>query len=246
MRLAILSDIHEDYVSLYKALEDILLLEVNKIVFLGDIVGFDTNYKYKGTKSARKCVQLIQKHGQIVVSGNHDLHAVGKLPYLWKDIGFPENWYAISMEEKVHNYEKHFFIYKNELENDLSENEKRYLNTIDHYKLLEVEDSKLLFSHFIYPDVNGNKTLFLNRREGFREHFSWMQELGASISFAGHAHFQGVGIVKNKGVKFGKFGEYKLKNEPQIILCPSIAKGKNKNGYIIYDTNEMNLTAIGL
>ncbi|MFC2151974.1 hypothetical protein ACFLSE_05545, partial [Bacteroidota bacterium] len=46
--------------------------------------------------------------------------------------------------------------------------------------------------------------------------------------------------------KVNKFGVYSLKNEPQIILCPNIAKGKYKNGYMIYDTITMNLNVIGL
>ena len=87
---------------------------------------------------------------------------------------------------------------------------------------------------------------FTTNRDGFSQHFKWMEKLGVNLSFVGHAHIQGIGIATKKDFKISKFGIYSLKDEPQIILCPNIAECKYKNGFVIFDSNNMTLEVLGL
>jgi predicted phosphodiesterase len=247
MRIAIISDIHEDLISLQKSLDQILKLKIDKIVCLGDIIGFEKNYyKFDKSRSAQKCFQLINKYSDIIVAGNHELHATDSLPYFKQPIGFPENWYSISMEEKKEEYGHKFFLYRNEAENDLSSEEKEIIKGIKSWEILESNNKRLLFSHFVFPDINGNLKYFANNRDGYSKHFKWMKELNVNISFVGHTHINKVGIIREKGLKVNKFGTFLLKEEPQIILCPPVVSGKGKNGFVLFDTNNMSIKVLAI
>ena len=247
MRIAIISDIHEDFLNLQKTFDHILKLNINKIACLGDIVGFEVNhYKYEKTRSAQKCIQLIKQQSDVIVAGNHDLLAIERLPFFANQIGFPEDWYNLSMNELKHKYEHIFFLYKNEAENDLNEIDKDIIKNLNSWETLNNDALKILFSHFIYPDINGNIKTFTTNRDGFSQHFKWMEKLGVNLSFVGHAHIQGIGIATKKGLKINNFGIYSLKDEPQIILCPTIAESKYKNGFVIFDSDNMTLEVLRL
>ncbi|MBU8893909.1 MAG: metallophosphoesterase [Bacteroidales bacterium] len=247
MRIAVISDIHEDIMNLRKTLDQIFQLDTDKIICLGDIVGFENkHYKFRETKSAQKCVHLLKEHSDIVTAGNHDLAATERLPCFMKKIGFPEKWNTISMDEKEKTYKNKFFLYKDETENDLNESDKEFIKNLPSWKILETDAMNMLISHFIYPDINGNLTTFNTGKKSFYKHFEWMEKLDVNISFVGHTHIEGVGIVRKNSFKTHDFGIYSLKAEPQIILCPSIAKGKFKNGFVLFDSNNMKLEVISL
>ena len=247
MRIAVISDIHEDIVNLQLALDQIFNFNIDEIICLGDIIGFESSYyKFDKIRSAQKCFQLLNKYSDIIVAGNHELHATDGLPHFRKKIGFPENWYSISMEKRKEIYGHKFFLYRDESENDLNKEEKEAIKKLNSWEVLELDNMKLLFSHFIYPDINGNLKVFSNSKDGFFKHFEWMKKLEINISFVGHAHISGVGIVTKKGSKINKFGRYSLNTEPQVILCPSIGKGKHKNGFVLFDSASMNLEVIAL
>jgi len=69
MRYAIISDIHGNLEAFVAALETIDTLGVDKIVCLGDIVGYNSN--------PEECVDLMRRKGIITVLGNHDSRVVG-------------------------------------------------------------------------------------------------------------------------------------------------------------------------
>lgn len=247
MLIAIISDIHEDIVNLQKTLDQLLKLNIDRIVCLGDVVGFDNNYyKYEKTRSAQKCIHLLKNYSDINVAGNHDLNASKCLPYFRKLIGFPDNWYTISMEEKERKYQQKFFLYKDEAKNDLSKQDKEFMKDFNSWEILDADTLPILFSHFIYPDINGNMTTFNNTKKGFSQHFEWMEKLKVNISFVGHAHINGVGIAKKKSLKIKKNSKHTLSADPQIILCPVIAEGKYKNGFVLFDSKTMMLEVVSL
>ena len=247
MSVSVISDIQEDVVNLQNALDQILQLNVDKIVCLGDIVGFDAkHYNYEETRNAQQCIHILKERLDIVVAGNHDLNTSGSFPFFMTKVGFPENWYAISMDEKEKLYENMFFLYKDEADINLNKSDIKFLKDLNSWEILEADTIKLLLSHFIYPDINGNLSTFVNNKEGFSLHFEFMNKLGVNISFVGHAHLEGVGIVGKRGLKINKFGIHSLKDEPQVILCPTIAKGKHKNGFVIFDTHCMSIEVVGL
>ncbi len=69
MRYAVISDIHSNLESLAAFFEKIDTLDVDKIICLGDIVGYNAN--------PNECVDLIREKGVICIMGNHDSRAVG-------------------------------------------------------------------------------------------------------------------------------------------------------------------------
>lgn len=64
MIIAIISDIHGNLESLKAVIDDIATQNVDKIVCLGDIVGYCSN--------PEDCINLIKEKSNIVIIGNHD------------------------------------------------------------------------------------------------------------------------------------------------------------------------------
>ncbi len=69
MKFALISDIHGNLEALQKVLRDIETQGVEKIHFLGDVVGYGCN--------PNECVKLVNQHCDIKLLGNHDYAAMG-------------------------------------------------------------------------------------------------------------------------------------------------------------------------
>ena len=52
-------------------------------------------YKYGETRDAKACLELVREKCQIIIPGNHDLHAAGKIPEHSDVFDFPANWYEL-------------------------------------------------------------------------------------------------------------------------------------------------------
>jgi predicted phosphodiesterase len=71
MRLAIVSDIHANLEALQATLNQISSEQVDRIVCLGDVVGYNTN--------PAECIALIRSSNAVWVAGNHDRAATGQI-----------------------------------------------------------------------------------------------------------------------------------------------------------------------
>ncbi len=71
MRLALVSDIHANLQALEATLSDIALRAVDRIVCLGDIVGYNTK--------PAECIALLRRVDALCVAGNHDLAVCGRI-----------------------------------------------------------------------------------------------------------------------------------------------------------------------
>lgn len=69
LRYAIISDIHANLEALEAALQRISLLQIDQIVCLGDVVGYNAN--------PNECVDRIRQAGIPTICGNHDAVACG-------------------------------------------------------------------------------------------------------------------------------------------------------------------------
>ena len=69
MRYAVISDIHSNLEALTSFLEAAENLDINKIICLGDIVGYNAN--------PNECVALLRERGAQCLLGNHDSRVVG-------------------------------------------------------------------------------------------------------------------------------------------------------------------------
>lgn len=70
MKLAILSDIHANLEALRATLDDIAVRGADRILCLGDIVGYNTD--------PEECVALMRAHDALCVAGNHDRAVTGQ------------------------------------------------------------------------------------------------------------------------------------------------------------------------
>jgi predicted phosphodiesterase len=71
LKLALISDIHANLDALTATLDEIAWRGVDRIVCLGDIVGYNTK--------PAECIALIRKTDALCVAGNHDLAACGRI-----------------------------------------------------------------------------------------------------------------------------------------------------------------------
>jgi len=71
VKLALISDIHANLEALAATLADISAQDVDRIVCLGDIVGYNAN--------PAECIRLIRDCNALCVAGNHDLAVCGSI-----------------------------------------------------------------------------------------------------------------------------------------------------------------------
>jgi len=71
VKLALISDIHANREALQATLEDIAAQSVDRIVCLGDIVGYNT--------SPGECIALLRCAGCLCIAGNHDRAVTGQI-----------------------------------------------------------------------------------------------------------------------------------------------------------------------
>ncbi len=72
MKIAILSDIHANAEALRAALDSIRARDVDRIVCLGDVVGYNTD--------VAECVALLRGADALCIAGNHDRAVTGQIP----------------------------------------------------------------------------------------------------------------------------------------------------------------------
>lgn len=71
MRLALISDIHANLAALQAVLDDVAIAGADRIVCLGDIVGYNTQ--------PAECVAALRRIDALCVAGNHDLAVCGRI-----------------------------------------------------------------------------------------------------------------------------------------------------------------------
>lgn len=98
MRIAIISDIHSNLEALTKAIEVIDLHSIDKIICLGDIVGYGAN--------PNECVELIRQRCDIVIKGNHEdaVEDISLTEYFTDDARAAVFWTRKYLTEKNSDY----------------------------------------------------------------------------------------------------------------------------------------------
>ncbi|MFC2115567.1 metallophosphoesterase [Bacteroidota bacterium] len=245
MKLAVISDIHSDLISLEKALKKIRDAGCDRILCLGDIVGYD--YHYAGHLNGRDpnaCVKMVRENCDDVILGNHDLHAILKLPSNHREIGMPGDWYELDLGERARISDNRFWLYDDELDDPLNEESRVYLMQLK--EMLVIEDKKLniLATHFIWPDITGSMQRSPASLKDFREHLKLVKMNRCVVGLAGHAHLEGYAQISKKVYGMNYYRKADLMSQSQVIIVPAITRGKGRNGYLVLDTTELNFEAI--
>lgn len=244
MKIAIISDIHEDVESLKKALKLIEKQKCDEIYFIGDVVGFaDQFYSFGSTKNANECINLLKTNCKQVVVGNHDLFIAKRIPELYKARNFPENWYDLTTDEQRKISENKVWLYQEEEDPVINDENMALLKSAPIYHVEEFENFNCLFSHFIYPDISGVTNSFPFKKEHYSSHFEFMHEKKCLISFIGHGHPHYYQVIYPGKMSSWAFSQnLKLKNK--IIMCPAITPKDQKSGFVTFDTLNLEISAI--
>lgn len=245
MRIAIISDIHEDIIHLQKAFIKLEKIKYDKIICLGDISGYGIyNAPFFDKRNAHSCLDLVKKHCEIVILGNHDLQAVRKIPQQINSFNYPENWYALDYYEKIKSGGKVLWLYEDELDPLYAHNDIEFLRQQQELQIVAENGRNYMFSHYAFPNVTGSLRQFNFEPDDYVPHFEFMEKNKCRYSFIGHEHANGLLIIKQNRVIEKKFTRYALTDSPAIIISPAIVSGKKRSGFLIFDTESLEIEAI--
>jgi len=158
MKIAILSDIHGNFLSLKAVIKEIKLKKITKIVCLGDYI----NYYYEPDK----CIDLLRSINAKCIMGNHD----NILPVFLnkKKFIYYEERYGSSV--KLNNQ-----ILKKKHLQFLKKLKKKIILKIDNLKIIFAHGSPWNLNTYIYPNFNDK---IRNR----------LKKYHADFIFLGHTH----------------------------------------------------------
>ena len=225
MHLAILSDIHEDYENLLRIMAKAKARGFDKLICLGDISGFSLPYyKYGKSRNASACLQLLREKCDIIIAGNHDLHAAGKDPELPEALQGLDTWQ-----------------HELDLDPEYSAEDISFLTTLPFYDILSTPAGNILFSHYVYPNLSGFVKGFSSEEKEFQAHFAFMQEHNCRLSFTGHAHPQGFYKVHPRSFKHHRNRGIKITTFPALIGVPPATRNQHQSSFCIFDTISLKL-----
>lgn len=247
MRLAVISDIHSDLPSLEKALGKIRQSGFDRILCLGDIVGYSYHYAdYLEGRDPDACVELVRDQCDDVICGNHDLHASLRLPSNYKELGMTEDWYDIDLGERSRISKGDLWLYEDDIDHAVSKQSSDYLRQLPESLVIKDVRFSILATHFIWPDITGSRKSSPSELKDFREHLKVVKKNRCMVGLAGHAHPEGYAQISKKAFGMNYFREDEIIRRPQVIIVPSITRSKGKNGYLILDTEKYKFEAIAL
>lgn len=247
MKIGFISDIHEDVIRLKQAIDILKQKNCDKIICLGDIVGYTIPYyAFLKSRNSSEVIELIKQNCEISLIGNHDLFAIKKLPKYKAGFKYPRKWYSLNFDErKSLSGDKVYLYEENELSALLNKSDKKFLDKLPEYVVGDFDGIKILLSHYAFPDLAGNTTFEPKTSSDLVEHFEFMKKHGCLIGFSGHDHKEGIvkftpGIVEEFG-----FGKIKVeKNVPTWLSLPCVVNGSFANGVTIFDTENFEVETI--
>lgn len=246
MRLAIISDIHEDIEMLKEAFRKIEKQKCDEVVCLGDISGYSAPYyNYLESRSAHECLKLVKANCKIIVLGNHDFFAAKFVPKNSQIFDFPENWYQLDYQTRKALANDQVWLHEvNELHTLYPAKDLEFLRTLQQYDVQETVAGDILFSHYAFPNISGFKKSFYYYADEFRPHFQFMREKACQYSFIGHSHVKGFFKTDGNNYKQYKYKKIELGHKPTCIGVPPVTRLKKRSGFCIFDSNEMTLEAM--
>lgn len=235
MRIAIITDIHEDHVMLEEAIKKLKGVGYDLLVCLGDITGYAPKY-HNHTPNVNACIDMLSHEAHVVLAGNHDLFSAQLLPSYHIEKNIPTNWYELSLKERFNISNNTLWLYEEEIMPNLTPKSKFFLEGLAERYILDTGKKRVMFSHFLQPDLAGVSRWFPYRIGELKPHFMYMNEHNSTISFVGHCHPEGVTVVSKLFWSIPYFEGVLVSNKPRIVLCPAIVSGGRSSSCIMYDT----------
>jgi hypothetical protein len=247
MRIGIISDIHSDLLALDAALNILSAKGYDKLICLGDIVGY--SYHYKDNLEGRnsdECIKLVKQSCDNIIAGNHDIYWSMRLPEYLRKRKYPDNWFKLNLEERMNFSNNSIWLYDDEVDEPILADNIDFLSTLPETYIMDCDKFSILFTHFLYPDLTGSSKFFPDTIEHFRPHLKFMKSNKCLLGISGHAHLQGYSVTSRDHFRYNFFGKSKLDSIPQVILGPAVTRGDSKNGLMIFDTEIPELDVIQL
>lgn len=192
----------------------------DKLICLGDISGFSLPYyKYGKLRNASACLSLLREKCDIIIAGNHDLHAAGINPELPDVLEGQETWQ-----------------HELDLDHGYSEEDINFLATLPSYISLTTPAGTILFSHYVYPNLSGFVKGLYSRENEFQSHFAFMHKHNCSISFTGHAHPRGFYMVHPRSFKHYRNRGININSFPILVGIPPVTRNQDQSSFCIFDT----------
>lgn len=241
MRIAIISDVHEDFERLQKIFKSIDVNGCDSIFCLGDITGYSQEF-YDHKPDANACIELIRERTQVILAGNHDLFLAKRFPTYYPSDLIPSNWFQMSFNERKEFTDNNLWLYEEEIIPVLTQDNMDFLSEISEFEIFQNEHSKVLLSHYIYPDLCGITKWFLNYALELHRHFHFMAQNDCKLSIAGHIHPVQTEIVGKFFWQRNSFEKFQVKNFPKIVFCPPVAGRNFPGGYLLLDLSSFEIT----
>jgi len=238
MRLAILSDVHEDYLNLKKVLKKIEAKGFDKLICLGDISGFsEAFYRYKRTRDAASVLRLIKERCDIIIPGNHDMHIAQRIPEHSAIFNFPPDWYGMDLRQKVQLSGSELWLHEDDLDPNYGSGDLEFLRALPEFAILNTPDYNILLSHYAYPNLSGFKKSFYTWEGDFKSHFEFMKENNCELSFTGHSHPRGFYMVSPESFRHYSYRKLQINKVPAIIGIPPVTRHGMRSGFCIFETS---------
>jgi predicted phosphodiesterase len=245
MRIALISDIHEDIINLQLALQKIDKLKCEEIICLGDISGYSAkHHNYMDLRNATESLRLIRENCSLIIAGNHDLHAAHRVPQT-SEFEYPANWYELDYWQRHKLSKDKVWLYEqDELQPLYTQEDIEFINHLQESSVTHYEKLNVLYSHYLAPNLTGSEKAFYHSADEFSQHRLFMENLGAQLSFTGHRHFAGVMINSGKSVITRGFGREITLKEGDIVHIPPITRANNSGGFLFFDVNKRKVQAV--
>jgi predicted phosphodiesterase len=242
VRLAFISDIHEDYDSLRRILRKAEKRGYDQLICLGDISGFSLpHYRYGKKRNAAASLGLIRQKCDWIIPGNHDMHVARRIPQHSDVFAFPENWHDLSTQKQAELSAESLWLHNDELETNYSADDLDFLKTLPEFAILETPEFNVMLSHYAFPNLSGFKKGFYSWEREFSAHFEWMQKHNCQLGFTGHAHPQGFYVVRKDRFKQYGYRGIKISRFPAMVGVPPVTRHKHRRGFCIFDTRNQHL-----
>ena len=248
MKIGIVSDIHEDAVNLEKALIALEKQNCDKVVCLGDIIGFSyPNFGFFDTRNAGRCIDLIKANCAVTVAGNHDLYTVRRIPMHNAGFNYPPYWFQLDYAERKKLAGGEVWLNEeNEFDPLIKAGHRDFLKQLPEFMVFETDSVKIMLSHYQYPDPTGSSRRLFEKPGPVVDHLNFISDHDCSIGFSGHLHTEGAKVITTLYEHNFNFETIQLTKEPACITGPCIANGKYDNGYMIFNTVSFELNVIPL
>jgi predicted phosphodiesterase len=237
VRLAIISDIHEDIRALETVLRQIRKKGYDLLACLGDISGAGSSmYPDTTLRDARACLELIREACDIVLPGNHDMHASERFPQYPIGFTFPPDWYRLDNPEQKEVSDGKLWPHEDDLDPGYDGNSIEYLRSLPEYKILDAVPFRILLSHYFYPDLTGFRSHFRTESEELEDHFGFMENLDCDVAFTGHFHPEGFTVSRHGRFSLNGYRSMQISDLPVIFGVPPVTSFRQRTGYCIFDT----------